>query len=78
MTSVLAKGTFIEIQALKTGINGDEDDLEILHRTIQNFLKMRHQRFQKMIMTFNSHYSNQDAYKAFRVYTNGLRKNMGL
>ena len=36
--AALAKVTFSELQALKTIINGYDDDLDILHKNFQSFL----------------------------------------
>ena len=72
-TIVLARIAFSDLQALKSRINGHDEDFDVLE-TIQIFLKMTDQRFQKMTMTLNNyHLVIKMPIKAFTVYTKVLR-----
>ena len=74
-TAVLAKAILNDLYILKTGINGHEENLDILNKTIWDIINMIDQKLQKRIMTLNNyHLVVKMLSKAFTAYTNVVRK----
>ena len=66
------------LQALKTKINGHDEDLNVFDETIQDFMKITDQKFQRTTMTQNNpHLTNRILTKVFTAYTKDLRNYMG-
>ena len=47
-TTIIVKATFNDLKTLETRINSHDGDLDIFDKTVQNFMKLTKQRFQKV------------------------------